>query len=81
MSLLHPRFRLPLWAVIALPLAAYLYRSVARGFDFRPDMPIDLVVLAMFAVIVGLAVWSRSASADERDEETGDQQHDEGDQS
>ena len=55
----RPRVRLPLWAALALPAAAYVVRSVARGFDFAPDLPIDAIVLALLAVVVGAAAWIR----------------------
>jgi hypothetical protein len=54
---------MPLWAAVALVAAAYLYRSIARGFDFSPDWPIDAIVLGLFLVLlvaVGVARRSRS---------------------
>lgn len=49
---------MPLWAAAALPVAAYLIRSVLRGFDFAPDLPLDAVAFAtlgLLALVVGFA--------------------------
>lgn len=78
MSLFHPKSRLPLWAALAIPAAAYLYRSISRGFDFRPDVPSDIIVFAVFAVGLGAIAWSRRTLANERDDKTADEDHDEG---
>ena len=74
---LHPKIRMPLWLAVALPLAAYLFRSAMRGFDFRPDMPIDLVVLAMYAFVLAIAIVSRRAAAEEANEHPTDEQEQE----
>ncbi len=74
MSALHPRTRLPLWAALVLPAAAYLYRSMSRGFDFRPDMPYDAIALAAFAIVFGAVAWSRRTAAQERHEQPTDEQ-------
>lgn len=55
-----PRMRIPLWAAVAIPAAAYAIRSLARG-SIAPDLPADAVVLASLAVVLVLA--SRYASA------------------
>jgi hypothetical protein len=70
----RPRIRLPIWAAFAIPAAAYVVRSAMRGFDFRPDMPTDALILVVLLVVVGLVAWSRSQSAvdDESDPDTGD---------
>jgi hypothetical protein len=55
---------MPLWAAVALVAAAYLYRSIARGFDFSLDWPIDVILLGTFVLLlvaVGLARRSRAA--------------------
>lgn len=80
MSLFHPSIRLPLWAAFALPAAAYLYRSITRGFDFRLDLPLDVLVLAMFAFVLGLAMWSRRAAAIQRDDDAAKEQRAERDE-
>ena len=59
----RPRFRLPLWAAFAIVAAAYVVRSVARGFDFHPDMPTDAVVLAALLVVVAVVAYVRADDA------------------
>jgi len=57
---------LPLWGACAIALVAYAIRSVSRGFDFRPDLPSDLLVLVLFlAVLAVVGVVRRHATADE----------------
>lgn len=79
MSLFHPTARMPLWLALALPLAAYLYRSVMRGFDFAPDLPIDALVLAIYLLVLGAAISSRRTAAktstDDASEQQGHEDH------
>jgi hypothetical protein len=50
----RPRFKLPLWAAFAIPLAAYLLRSVVvRSGDFSVDA-LDAIVLLLVASIVAI---------------------------
>ncbi|MBS3974886.1 MAG: hypothetical protein KGZ89_08485 [Actinobacteria bacterium] len=56
MGLLRPKIKIPLWAAVAIPAAAYLIRSIGRGFDFSPDIPEDIIAAVVFVialVIVG----------------------------
>jgi len=55
----RPRLRAPLWAAFAIAVAAYVVRSVMRGFDFRPDLPTDAVVLVALFVAVALVFYVR----------------------
>jgi len=66
---LHPNIRMPLWAAVAIPAAAYLVRSVTRGFDFNPDLPSDVLVFGLLAILI-IAVWAARRSR------TMDQSHD-----
>ncbi|MEN6430145.1 MAG: hypothetical protein ABFC80_04760 [Coriobacteriales bacterium] len=61
MSIVRPKVRLPLPAAIAIPVAAYIIRSLARGFDFSLEMPQDAIVLGALLFIVLLAIASRRA--------------------
>lgn len=72
MSLLRPGIKIPLWAAVGLPAAAYLVRSIARGFDFRPDFPGDILAAGLFAVclIVIGTVRRHTVPPDEPDDGT-----------
>lgn len=63
MSAFHPNIKLPLWLAVLIPAAAYVYRSVSRGFDFMPDLPLDALVLGMFLVLLGVVYLGRRARA------------------
>jgi hypothetical protein len=43
---------MPLWAAVAVVAAAYALRSLLRGWDFRPDLPLDAILGACFAALV-----------------------------
>lgn len=68
------RPRIPLWAAVVIPAAAYAVRSIGRG-SFRPDLPDDAVVLA---ALLGLLVLSSVAgtAAQHRRDDLADQVHD-----
>ncbi len=59
----RPRFRLPLLAALAIAGAAFVARSVMRGFDFKPDMPTDAVVLVALLVVIALVAYVRADEA------------------
>jgi len=73
---LQPRMRIPLWAAVAIPAAAYVMRSISRG-SWGLDMPLDAIVLAglVFAVVVaaryGTAAQRRRGDLD-READGGD---------
>jgi hypothetical protein len=48
---------MPLWAVLAVVVAAYGIRSASRGFDFSPDLPGDAMVLVILLVVLALVGW------------------------
>jgi hypothetical protein len=47
---------MPMWAAVAAVAAAYSLRSIVRGGDFRPDLPIDAILLAVLGVLVAARV-------------------------
>jgi hypothetical protein len=68
LSLLHPRLRIPAWVAIAILASAYVIRAVfVRGGDFRPDLPLDLVIVLLLAGLLGLRALLQRAGWD-RDE-------------
>lgn len=68
---LMPRLRMPLWAAVAIPTAAYAVRSLLRG-SIAPDMPGDAVVLVSLGIVLALAARYRSA-AQRGDEDLSDE--------
>jgi hypothetical protein len=64
---LLPRLRIPLWAAVAIPAAAYAVRSVFRG-SASPDLPGDAVVFAALVIALGLAARYGSAAVRRRDD-------------
>jgi hypothetical protein len=65
---------MPMWAAVAVVAAAYVYRSAARGWDFRPA-PFDFVLLGVFALlVVSRLLLARSL----RDGESGDDRGEDG---
>lgn len=64
----RPRVRMPMWAAVAVVAAAYLVRSAMRGFDFRPDLPIDAVLGAVLIGLIGLRLYLSRPSAEDVDE-------------
>ena len=63
------RPRMPLWAAVAIPAAAYALRSAIRG-SLRPDLPEDVVVLV---ALLGLIALSVAAAAQRRRDELPDE--------
>jgi len=77
---LWPRLRIPLWAAVAVPIAAYAVRSITRD-SARPDLPMDVIVLACWLLVLLLAARYGSAAQrrhDDLDAETGETDTDEG---
>jgi len=72
-----PRLRIPLWAAVAIPIAAYLLRSALRG-SAAPDLPRDAIV---FGILFGVLLLGRivRAATDERGGELDLEVHDEHD--
>lgn len=63
--MIRPRFKLPLWAALAIPGAAYVLRSlVLRRGDFALDMPQDVIAAAVLAVGVATAALVRARYSD-----------------
>jgi len=70
-SLLHPEVRIPTWVAVAVVAAAYVVRAVLmRGGDFRLDLPADLIVAVLLAILLGVreilhrAGWDRPGRSD-----------------
>ena len=45
---------MPLWAAVAIPAAAYTFRSIVRG-SATPDLPADAVAFGALAIVLILA--------------------------
>ena len=76
---LWPRLRIPLWAAILIPVAAYSVRSIVRG-SLQPDLPMDAIVLGAWLLVLLVAALYGSAAQrrhDDLDAETGETDTDE----
>lgn len=59
----RPRIRLPIWAALAVPAAAYVVRSlVLRGGDFTLDLPDDLIAAGVIAAAIALVSYARRSA-------------------
>lgn len=63
---LMPRLRIPLWAAVAVPAAAYAIRSIIRGY-WMPDLPGDAVVLGILAAVLLLGRSYRRSAHDDNE--------------
>ena len=66
---LMPRLRMPLWAAVVIPAAAYAVRSLVRG-SATPDLPADALAFGALALVLGLAALYRASAHGSRDELT-----------
>lgn len=62
-----PRLRIPLWAAVSIPAAAYAIRSMVRG-SLTPDLPEDAVVAAILVALLALAALRRRTAHERGDE-------------
>lgn len=64
----RPHFRLPIWAALAIALAAYLVRAYLwRGGSLAPDLPADAVAFGVLIVALFLVRRARSLPPDDPD--------------
>lgn len=63
---LMPRMRMPLWAAVGIPAAAYGVRGLIRG-SLLPDLPGDFIVFGALVVVLLLASRYGSAAQERRD--------------
>jgi hypothetical protein len=68
----RPRIRIPLSLAVAIVAAAYVVRSAMRGFDFRPDMPIDAIAAALFLLVLSMVAYLRHTVGASEDGDTAD---------
>ncbi len=68
----RPRFKIPLWAAFAVPVAAFIIRSVGiRGGNFSIDVPEDLIVFAVLGGAVAAVAWARRTLSGPSEDESG----------
>lgn len=63
----RPRFHIRLTTAVAIVLLVYVVRSAIRRFDFRPDLPQDVIVLVAFVVVVLAVAVARRMGHTEAD--------------
>lgn len=61
------RPRIPLWAAVAIPAAAYAVRSATRGY-LTPDLPDDAIVFGALLGILAISALLGSTAQRRRDE-------------
>lgn len=59
--------RIPSWAVLTLAALGYALRSIIRGLDFSPDLPLDAIIAVMLAIALGARRWATAGSKEDRD--------------
>lgn len=62
-----PRLRIPLWAAVSIPAAAYAIRSMVRG-SLTPDLPGDAIVATILVALLSLAALRRRTAHEGGDE-------------
>lgn len=74
--MLQPRLKMPLWAAVAIPAAAYVVRSAVRG-TVAPDLPADAIVFGALVLLLVLAASAGTAArrSDGRPHEELDHEH------
>lgn len=77
--MLRPTIKIPLWAAAAIPVAAYVVRSAARGMEFAPDLPGDAIVFGALALVIAAAAIARRSRASEGSDSKGADQVDDQD--
>lgn len=66
MSLLHPSIRMPSWVAVAVVAAAFVVRAWLAGWDFRPQLPGDLIIIVGLFGLLGLREYLRRRGWDAR---------------
>lgn len=64
----RPSFRLPLWSVPVIVVALYAGRSLIRD-SWRPEMPMDAVILVMVVVVMVVVARLRAMPTDSDEDE------------
>lgn len=77
--MIRPKVRVPVWTVLVGAVALYVMRSVLRGFDFRPELPLDMFILGLLAAVL-IAVGSVRADDARLDREEQQLDHDDEDE-
>jgi hypothetical protein len=62
----RPSIRLPLWSVPVIVAVLYVGRSLLRG-SWRPELPMDAVLLVMVVVVMILVARIRAMASEPDD--------------
>ena len=68
----RPRFRIPIWAALALVGAGYLARAwLWKNGDLSPELPSDGVAFVALVVGVSIVAWMRHSIKQDDEQEGG----------
>ena len=66
---MHPRVRITTRTAVALVAAAYVLRAFLHGWDFRPELPLDALLGAVFLMLLAVrSSLARAAAEPDEDE-------------
>jgi hypothetical protein len=64
---------MPVWMAVAAVAAIYVLRSALRGWDFRPDLPLDAILLGIFVALIAARLLMGRRGPDRGEDERGAQ--------
>jgi hypothetical protein len=57
--MLHPSWNMPSWVAVAIVAAAFVVRAGLHGWDFRPQLPGDAIIVVALVAILALRWFLR----------------------
>ena len=53
--------RIPAWFAVTVAALGYVTRSVLKGFDFSPELPLDALIVLMLVIVLAAQRWAGRA--------------------